>query len=163
MTHELRLARELRQLLQRQRVAALGTLDDAGNPFVSMVPFAIEAADGLLVLHVSALAAHTAHLAARPRVSLLVMQAEAPGEPVHELPRATLLGECSFPPPQESLWQACRAAYLQRFPEAEPMTQLADFRFAAIAPREARHIAGFGRARSVDVEALREALRGGAD
>ena len=47
-------------------------------------------------------------------------------------------------------WQALRAAYLARFPEAEPMTQLGDFRFVALRPVAGRHVAGFGAARSVD-------------
>ena len=42
MTHEPRLTQALRTLLQTQRVAALGTLDADGLPFVSMVPFAVE-------------------------------------------------------------------------------------------------------------------------
>ena len=41
MTHEPRLTVALRSLLQTQRVAALGTLDSDGFPFVSMVPFAV--------------------------------------------------------------------------------------------------------------------------
>ena len=40
MPHESRLSRELRQLLQSRRTAALGTTDAHGHPFVSMVPFA---------------------------------------------------------------------------------------------------------------------------
>ena len=92
MTHEPRLTRELKTLLNMQRVAALGTIDDAGAPFVSMVPFAIEPQLHCLVIHVSGLAAHTRYLQARERVSLMVMQAEVAGEPVHALPRVTLDG-----------------------------------------------------------------------
>ena len=53
---------------------------------------------------------------------------------------------------------ACRAAYLERFPEAEPMTQLGDFRFVALHLTGARHVAGFGAARSVDVDELAQVL-----
>jgi hypothetical protein len=49
--------RDLAGLLRAARTAALGTLDDEGAPFVSMVPFAVAAPLGCLVLHVSALAA----------------------------------------------------------------------------------------------------------
>ncbi len=59
MSHEPRLTGELRALLSTQRMAALGTLTDEGAPLVSMVPFAIERTLGCLVIHVSALAAHT--------------------------------------------------------------------------------------------------------
>ena len=162
MTHESRLTRELRALLQAQRVATLGTLSDEGLPFVSMVPYALEPVQGCLVLHVSSLAAHTGYLQARPAVSVLVMQSEVHGQPVHALPRVTLAGQASVPEPGSPAWQLARAAYLARFPEAEPMTQLGDFRFVAIAPAGARQIAGFGAARSIDEEELRQALRPGA-
>src|SRR5674476_84016 len=92
MTHEPRLTRELRALLKAQRVAVLGTIDETGAPFVSMVPFAIEPQLHCLVIYVSGLAAHTRNLQARERVSLLVMQSEVAGEPVHGLPRVTLEG-----------------------------------------------------------------------
>lgn len=156
--HQPRLLRALAALLRERRVAALGTVADDGSPFVSMVPYAVEPARGCLVLHVSALAAHTANLLARPRVSLLVTQGEVPGEPVHAMPRFTLLGHAQKLAPGSEAWSACRAAYLRRFPEAEPMTQFGDFSFVAIEPEGARQVAGFGAARSVEVEELRQAL-----
>ena len=54
---ELAQAQALRELLQQQEVAALGTLRN-GEPFVSMVPYAL-LPDGSLVVHVSRLATHT--------------------------------------------------------------------------------------------------------
>jgi putative heme iron utilization protein len=158
MAHVSRLTQQLRSLLQQQRVAALGTINANGAPLVSMVPFAVEPARGRLVVHVSGLAAHTANLEARPGVSLLVMQSETPGEPVHALPRVTFDGVASMLERERPDWHASREAYLQRFPEAEPMTQLADFRFVAIKLTGARQVAGFGAARSIDAEELRAAL-----
>lgn len=158
MTHESRLTRELRALLHSRRVAALGTISDEGKPFVSMVPFAMVPALGCIVIHISGLAVHTRYLHARPAASLLVAQGEVPGEPVHALPRATLEGRARTPAPDSEDWSACRAAYLQRFPEAQPMTELADFMFVAIELKGARQVAGFGSARSIDEHELRLAL-----
>lgn len=158
MTPESRLTLELRALLQAQRVAALGTLSDEGWPFVSMTPYAVEPVQACLVIHVSGLAVHTRYLQARPAVSLLIMQAEAPGQPVHALPRVTLAGQARLLAPGSPAWALGRAAYLARFPEAEPMTQLGDFRFVAIQPAGARQIAGFGAARSIAEEEVRRAL-----
>lgn len=162
MPHESRLTGELRALLHTQRVAALATLSDEACAFISMVPYAIlvaqEPALACLVIHVSGLAAHTRHLQARPRVSLLVMRAEVAGEPVHALPRVTLEGLAEVPEPGSPAWKACRRAYLQRFPEAEPMTALGDFMFVAVHVKGARQVAGFGAARSVDADELRLAL-----
>ncbi len=158
MPHESRLTRELRALLHSRRVAALGTIGDDGAVFVSMVPFALEPALGCLVIHVSGLAAHTRNLQDRPQVSLLVMQSEVPGAPVHALPRVTLEGTARGLEPGSLDWHACRDAYLARFPEAEPMTQLGDFMFFAVQLTGARQVAGFGAARSMDEEELRLAL-----
>lgn len=159
-SHQPRLTRELSSLLHRQRVAALGTTADDGMPFVSMVPYAIEPQQGWLVLHVSGLAAHTGYLSARPRVSLMVMQPEVVGEPVHALPRVTLSGLATVCAPDAAQTAMCKQAYLARFPEAEPMTALGDFRWVAIAVDAARQIAGFGAARSVSNDELRQVLTG---
>jgi heme iron utilization protein len=158
MAHLSRLTGEVRSLLQSRRVAALGTIGAEGAALVSMVPFAIEPGYPCLVIHVSELAAHTRNLQTTPRVSLLVMQAEVPGEPVHALPRVTFEGIARVPERDGPLWQACRAAYLERFAEAEPMTQLGDFKFVAIEATGARQVAGFGSARSIDQEEVRIAL-----
>ncbi|WP_114971062.1 HugZ family protein [Rhodoferax ferrireducens] len=159
MPHEPRLSRDLRILLNTQRVAALGTLGEDGLPFVSMVPFAVEPLGACLVIHVSGLAVHTRNLQVSPNVSLLVMQAEVAGEPVHALPRVTLIGQATVLERDSAEWTQSRAAYLARFPEAEPMTQLGDFMFVAIHLAGARQVAGFGAARSLDAQTLESVLR----
>jgi putative heme iron utilization protein len=159
MSHEPRLTIALRALLQAQRVASLGTAGADGAPFVSMVPFAIVLSRGSLVIHVSGLAAHTRNLLDRPGVSILVMEREVPGEPVHALSRVTLEGAAVALPRDSAEWQTCRADYLARFPEAEPMTQLGDFMFVEIRPSGARQVAGFGAARSMDADEVRQALQ----
>jgi putative heme iron utilization protein len=160
MTHEPRLMRELRNLLATNRVAALGTTQDDGTPFVSMVPFAVERQLCCLVIHVSGLAAHTRYLQARSQVSLLVMVAETPGNSVHDLPRVTLKGHASVPVRGSAEWDACKVAYVERYPDVEHMTELGDFRFVAINVDSARHVSGFGAARTVDAEELKLVLGG---
>lgn len=159
MPHEPRLTHALRTLLHAQRIAALGTLGEDGQPFVSMVPFAVEPVSASLVIHVSGLAAHTRNLQTTPRVSVLVMQAEVAGEPVHGLPRVTLDGRATVLPVNSAAWADARRVYLARFPEAEPMTALGDFRFVGITVAGARQVAGFGAARSLDGEAMAQVLR----
>ena len=159
MLHEPRLTQALRTLLRAHRVAALGTLGDDGLPFVSMVPFAVDPEAACIIIHLSALAPHTRNLQQSPRVSLLVMQAEVAGEPVHALPRVTLEGTVTALVVDSAGWLSARRAYLARFPEAEPMTQLGDFMFVGIALAGARQVAGFGAARSLDADAVAQALR----
>lgn len=152
--------RELRDLIRSRRVAALGTLDaaDPAQPCVSMVPFAVWPQAAALVVHLSGLAAHTRNLQAQPRAALMVMAAEPDGEPVHALQRVTLDVVAETPERGSDPWQAARGAYLARFPEAEPMTALGDFRFVLLRPAGARQVAGFGAARSVDADEIRRVL-----
>lgn len=159
MPHESRLTQALRTLLTTQRVAALGTLDADGMPFVSMVPYAVDPLSAHLVIHISGLAAHTRNLQTTPRVSLLVMQAEVASEPVHALPRVTLDGMATVLELHSTPWAEARAAYLARFPEAEPMTQLGDFMWVGIQILGARQVAGFGAARSLDATEMAGVLR----
>ena len=162
MPRESSLTDELQELLGSRRTAALGTVDDEGAPFVSMMPFAVEPSLGCLVIHVSNLAAHTRYLRQRPRVSLLVMRPERPGEPVHALARVTLQGDADPLESNRPEWESCRAAYLARFPEAQPMTELGDFQFVAVHVTHGRQISGFAAARNVGEEELQRALRAGA-
>lgn len=159
LPHESRLNQALRALFHSQRVAALGTLDADGKPFVSMVPFAVDTQAATLVIHVSLLAPHTRNLLSNPAVSVMVMQPEVPGEPVHALPRVSLEGLARRPLPDSPEGQSARQAYLTRFPEAEPMTHLGDFSFVQVTLGSARHVAGFGTARPVDVDDLASVLR----
>jgi putative heme iron utilization protein len=160
--HLPRLGRALRALLQMRRAAALGTLGaQDGAPFASMTPYAIDTARQCLVIHVSGLAAHTANMAAHPRVSVLVAAGETEGAPVHDLPRVTLEGVASTPASGSPEHASARAAYLARFPDAEMMTALPDFRFVTIAITGARQVAGFGSARFVTPEELAQILAPG--
>lgn len=158
--HLSRLDLELRRLLAERPVAALGTLDEHGAPFVSMVPFAVEPASGALVLHVSALAVHTRQMQAEPRVSLLVMGADDWAESPQALPRVTIAARAEFTPRDSAAERPLRAAYLARHPQAELMTQLPDFTFVRLVPISARHVAGFGAARSVAPDDLARVLAG---
>ena len=58
--------------------------------------------------------------------------------------------------PESQEGALARQAYLERFPEAEPMTQLGDFMFVAIDISGARQVAGFGAARTLDAQAIRQ-------
>ncbi len=162
MSHESRLTQVLRELLNTSRVAALGTCNPDGTPFVSMVPFAIEPQGGAIVIHVSALAPHTGNLQSSPAVSLLVMQAETVGEAVHALPRVSLDGTAHVLTDHNPALPQARRSYLKRFPEAEPMVSFGDFVFVTITVTTARQVAGFGAARTLDAQEIAQVLQGAA-
>ena len=140
-------AQGLKKLLQAQDVAALGTLH-RGEPFVSMVPYAL-LADGRLVIHVSQLATHTRDMQEHAGVSVMVLGARAPDALPQEQPRASLQGVAQPCREDAAEYAAARQAYLARFPHSEEMFGFGDFWLVLITPRAVRFVAGFAQAWSV--------------
>lgn len=147
----------LRTLLHAQPLAALGTLH-RGEPYVSMVPFALDEDAAEFVIHVSGLSPHTRDLLEHPRVSLLVIAPDDGGWP-QARPRATVLGDAMRIDEGTPRHAAGRALYLRRFPHAADLFALADFSLVAIRPASVRFIAGFARALSLTPEDFAGALR----
>lgn len=140
-------AHALRQLLAGQRVAALATLHD-GEPAVSMVPWALRA-DGCFVLHVSALASHTADMQARPEVALLVTAPQRDGDSPLALPRLSVRGRAARCPPGSPAYAETRSTYLARLPESAELFSFGDFSLFVITVESARFVGGFAQALSL--------------
>jgi heme iron utilization protein len=151
----------LRHLLLQQDVAALGTLH-GGEPFVSMVPYAL-LADGRFVVHVSRLATHTRDMELHPGVSLMVPGARPPDAPAQAQPRVTLQGEARPCAPEAPDYPAARAAYLALFPESEMMFGFSDFSLFVVAVRSVRFVAGFAQAGSLTADAYAALMAGPRD
>lgn len=147
----------LRELLRAQPLAALGTLH-RGEPYVSMVPFALDEDAAEFVIHVSGLSPHTRDMLDHPRVSLLVVAPDDGGWP-QARPRATMLGDAARIDDGAPRLAAARACYLRRFPHAADLFALADFSLFAIRPASVRFIAGFARAMSLTAGDFANALR----
>ena len=149
----------LRGLLVGRGVAALATLHD-GRPFASMVPFAATTVGGRLrlVVHVSGLASHTRDMQAVPEVCLLITAVESGGVPPQALPRVSIPAVAEFVPADAPEHAVLKAAYLEKFPEAEPLFGFADFAVVALTPTAARFVAGFARAMTLSVATLEAAL-----
>src|SRR5689334_5034387 len=141
-------AQAMRHLLERQDVAALGTLHK-GEPFVSMVPYALAPGGQGFVIHVSRLATPTKAMETDRRVSLLVMGERSPDGPPPALPRVPVQAEAHACGPEAPLSAAAREAYLSRFPNSQEMFGFADFSLFVIAPRSLRVVGGFAQAWSV--------------
>ncbi len=153
-------AQLLRDLLGNQEVAALGTLHK-GQPYVSMVPFALRPGGTDFIIHVSQLAAHTKDMLTHPLVSLLVMAPPAPGVMAQELARITVQGEAVQVQPESPEHAASKAAYLARFPQSEMLFGFSDFSLFAIVPESIRFVGGFAQATTISPATLAEALYGG--
>jgi putative heme iron utilization protein len=154
------IALAVRTLLKSQSIAALGTLHD-GEPYVSMVPFALLPKGPDFVIHVSSLAAHTGDMLADPKVSLLVI-APGSGEVAPQArARITVQGEARQIPREAPLHPEAKESYLARFPDSAQMFALGDFSLFAIRPRLLRFVGGFAQARSMTGEGLAKALAEG--
>lgn len=149
----------LRQLLEVQSVAALGTLHD-GEPFVSMVPFALLPGGRGFVIHVSRLASHTRDMLASPAVSFMVMAAPEAGVAPQALARVTVQGESRQIGPADPLHAEAKTTYLARFPDSAPMFGFADFSLFLIEPRRVRFVGGFAQATTISAETLATILTG---
>ncbi|MHB0969247.1 MAG: HugZ family pyridoxamine 5'-phosphate oxidase [Thermoanaerobaculia bacterium] len=147
----------LRDLVQQRRTASLGTLHN-GEPFVSMVPFAVSAGNCFIV-HVSGLAAHTRDMLAHPRVSLMITAIEDADTMPQALPRVTIDAATRRLADDDPIYTAAREAYLTRFPQSEPIFELGDFALFAIEPASLRLVAGFGAASTLSPADLTEALQ----
>ena len=143
----------LRRLLEERPVAALATLHGS-EPAVSMVPFVLPAGQARVVIHVSALAPHTRDMLQHPRVGLMVMAEPSPGANPQALPRISLQADAQTLPRDAAGFDAARAAYLARFPDAAQTFALGDFSIVELRPVSARLVAGFGRAHALVGDAL---------
>jgi putative heme iron utilization protein len=151
-------AQGVRTLIQGQRIASLGTLHE-GEPYVSMVPFALAPGSIDFVIHVSALAAHTKDMLAEPRVSLMLVAAPMPEVPPQAAARLTVQGQAMRAAPASPLHADAKRAYLARFPDAAMMFELGDFSIFMIRPRTLRFVGGFAQAKTLTAEGLAEILR----
>lgn len=151
-------AQALRQIILTQPIVSLGTLHD-GQPYVSMVPFALQPDGAAFLIHVSTLAAHTKDMLANPAVSVLIIAPPSPEVPPQALARVTIQGQAAPYGKAESGYAEARAAYLARFPHSAEMFGFGDFSLFRIVPTGVRFVGGFAQARSLQPEALIEILR----
>jgi len=145
--------------MARQRTGALASLSNHGWPWLAMTPFAIDTEAGQFIIHISELAAHTRYLLQRPQASFMVCTSETPGEPVHALPRASFQVGAIHPERGSASWATARDCYLQRFPDVAFMVDFTDFHFFRLGVQRARLVTGFGAAKTISVEQVRQWLQ----
>ncbi|MGO7899361.1 HugZ family protein [Rhizobium ruizarguesonis] len=142
-------ARKLaRVLLRSARHAAIAVLaPENGFPFVSRVLVATDI-DGIPVILVSQLSAHTRALARDPRASLLTGE-PGKGDPL-AYPRLTT--QCLAEPVEHSsaFYARIRTRFLARHPKAKLYIDFPDFLFFRLKPEQASLNGGFGRAYQLD-------------
>ncbi len=141
---------EAKALLREASHGAVAVIEPgSGDPLVSRVGLAT-LVDGTPLIVVSALAAHSAALAADPRCALLVGEA-GKGEPLAH-PRLSVKCRAEAIPPEAAA--EARERYLAAHPKAGIYVDLPDFRFWRLVPLTASYNGGFGRAYAIDGAAL---------
>ena len=138
---------EVQTLLVRSKIGFLATQGEWGVE-TSMAPFALD--HGMILLHLSTLAKHTANIENNPRIGLMVCTPETEGASPLALPRLSLQGEVSLVP--EDRYPAAQAVYIQQIPDAEMLFSFADFRLFQFSASSIHWVGGFGKARNVPLD-----------
>jgi heme iron utilization protein len=146
-----------KELLRSVRAGALATLvPGQASPFVSLVNVAT-APDASPILLMSRLAAHTRHLEADPRLSLLLAQTGA-GDPLTH-PRITLTGRAERVDGKEHR-SALKARFLAKHPKSALYADFSDFSFWLVALEYVHVNGGFARAGHFAAKSLMTSLDG---
>lgn len=137
---------EARRLMRSIRAGALATLSQDGFPFASLVNVATDF-DGSPLLLMSSLSAHTRHLDAEPRASILLSQG-GKGDPLAH-PRLTVTGRAQRVS-DESQRARVKARFLARHPKSALYADFGDFAFWRLEIVRAHLNGGFARAATFD-------------
>lgn len=143
---------EIRALIGSARHGALATLRaEDGHPQCTRVGLA-SLKDGVPIVFVSALAAHTPALLHDKRCSLLLGE-PGKGDPLAH-PRATLFCLAREIDRTSLDHQQALQRYLEHHPKAKLYAELPDFRFFALGIKSVSYNGGFGRAYMLEGTAL---------
>jgi heme iron utilization protein len=135
-------AEEARTLVAATNVAALATLTTEGDPWASLITYGT-LDDGAPVLCLSRLAEHGRNLAADPRTSMIITQADHPPDPLAAA-RVTLAGRAERPSDPATL-AAARAAHLTAVPASNAYIDYSDFSLWILRIDRIRWVGGYGR------------------
>ncbi|MBI5772034.1 MAG: pyridoxamine 5'-phosphate oxidase family protein [Verrucomicrobia bacterium] len=132
------------------RTVILGTVSPDGTPDAS-VAAAILDPNGVLVVCVSGLAAHTRNLTATARTSVLLIEDESAASQPFARRRLTLSCTAAALPRDTADFDATVATFRTRYGALiDLLISLPDFQFFRLQPQRGRLVMGFGQAAEVD-------------
>ena len=143
------------ELIRTQRWANLATLDADGSPRGAMVAYVPDTTLCRLHIHVSTLALHTCNLLERHRFALTIAEPDTGEGDPQTLARITLQGQATVLTRGGEHYQATKARYLERLPEAELVFGFDDFVMFELDSQHAHYVGGFARAYHFDAAKLR--------
>ncbi len=136
------------QILREVRTGMLATieLESGGGPMATLVTVALDQ-DGVPLIFISALSAHTENLISDPRFSLL-LAVQGKGDPLAH-PRLTLTGSAYLTDDE-----AAKARFVEQNPKSRLYADFPDFTLWRLEPRMIHLNGGFARAFSGDAGPL---------
>lgn len=150
---------EALSLILAQRWAALATVGN--GPLGSMVAYAVEPGLHGLLMFLSGLSAHTRHLLADGRASVVISVPDPGHGDPQTLPRISLAGVVEVIERSSAEFEEAWVRYAARFPAAAPRVGLGDFQLFRLRVEQARYIGGFGQAHTISGDRLRAAATAG--
>ncbi len=139
------------RLMQDIRTGTLATLDSDGSPLATLVTVALDK-DGIPLIFVSDLSAHTQNLKKDSRFSLLLTET-GKGDPLAH-PRLTLSGAAFKTASLEP-----KTAFITQNPKAKLYADFADFSLWRLIPHKIHLNGGFAKAYSGNADEVLNLLR----
>ncbi|MCX6955076.1 MAG: pyridoxamine 5'-phosphate oxidase family protein [Verrucomicrobia bacterium] len=128
----------------------LGTASAEGEPDASVAGALLDQ-DGAFVIYISGLAAHTRHLRANPRASVLLVEPQSATTQPFARRRLTFACAAELVLRESAAHAAFVAAFRAKFGATiDLLAGLPDFQFVRLVPQRGRLVAGFGSAFEVD-------------
>ena len=153
-------ARELAGQLMSLRHAALSYLDvETAQPGISRIAFG-QTGDGGFMTLISALAPHSAGLAAHPQCAVLLGEPGAKGDPLTH-PRLMIRARAEFVLPGAADRPRLRDHWLVQNPKSKLYIDFADFALVRLLPLGGVLNGGFARACTLTASDVTDIIKGG--
>ncbi len=138
----------IRHLLDTERILTLAVNVD-GVPVAALLPYAVGADGGSLLVHASGLARHTRGLVDGAPVGVAVHEPATPDRDAMQIPRLTVEATVRVLARDSADGADAAARLVARFPAAATTLALPDFVIVALELGRGRYVEGFARAVNV--------------
>ncbi len=139
------------RLVRKIRIGTLATLEKNGAPLATLTTIGLDE-DGVPLIFISSLSAHTQNLSEDPRFSLLLAEL-GKGDPLAH-PRVSLSGIAT-----QTMSEAAKIRFIEQNPKSKLYAEFADFSLWRLVPQKIHLNGGFARAYSGDAQEMLDLLR----
>ncbi len=143
----------LRNLILGSRVLSVA-VDAEGQPYASLLPYAMRPDLSGFLVHVSELAKHTRGLTDGADFGLVIHQPDDGEIDALQVPRVLLQGSVRRLERGSEAWTTAQAAFVAKFPQSEMTFGLGDFHLCELRPERGRLVTGFAGAHNIGPQTL---------